>query len=421
MTLPFDADDVAQEAADNPWTMLLQRDDRGAPLTNLTNALTALRAAPAMAGVIAYDEMGRQPMILLPIPGDQKAYPPGERPMTDTDLGVIQEWMQRNGMRRMARETVAHAVEMVAAENAYHPIRDYLASLTWDGIPRLDRWLSYYLGAEPSPYASVVGRLFLISMVARVMRPGCKADYSVVLVGPQGARKSTACAILAGRWFSDSMPDVHSADPVRLSMHLRGKWLIEIAEMSAISKAEAGALKAFITQAEEKFTPKYARIEVTEPRQCVFVGTTNKVVFLRDETGGRRFWPIEVGRIDTDALRHDRDQLFAEAVVAFNAGEVWHPTPEFEAEHIQPHQDARYEADAWEQPITEFVAGHPRLTVLDVATEALSLERGRVGTSEQRRISSVLERLGWTRGKRGRLGQRYWEPPTDAPSSGAGF
>jgi predicted P-loop ATPase len=197
------------------------------------------------------------------------------------------------------------------------------------------------------------------------------------------------------------------------AQHLRGKWLIEVAEMHALSKSETTALKAFITREVEKYRPSYGRKEVVEPRQCVFIGTTNKAQYLKDETGARRFWPVKVavGRpIDTDLLATLRDQLFAEAVHRFRSGERWWPDDAFEREHIQPEQEARFEPDAWEEAISGYLADKKRVTVLEVARLALFIETARLGTADQRRVTAILDRLGWKRGARGDKGGRYWIP-----------
>ena len=223
--------------------------------------------------------------------------------------------------------------------------------------------------------------------------PGCKCDYVLVLEGDQGARKSSACSILAGQWFSDALPDVLRDKDT--SQHLRGKWLIEVAELSSTSRAEAEHLKAFITRQVERFRPSYGRLEVIEPRQCLFVGTTNKDTYLRDETGGRQFWPVKVGPIDLDALRHDRDQLFAEAAHRYRAGEQWWPDEGFERQHIKPEQDDRFEGDPWDETIAVYVATCERVRVTDIARNVLGIEGAKVGTADQRRIASVLKGLGW--------------------------
>jgi predicted P-loop ATPase len=184
--------------------------------------------------------------------------------------------------------------------------------------------------------------------------------------------------------------------------------LIEVAEMSALDKADAAALKAFVTRDTERYRPSYGRKEVIEPRQSVFIGTTNKQAYLRDETGGRRFWPVLVGIIDIEALKRDRDQLFAEAVHRFKAGERWWPDKDFEREHIKPQQDERYESDAWEEKIHGFLTAVSTATIGEVAKKALFIEMPRLGTAEQRRIAAALERLGWIRGARGHGGIRLW-------------
>lgn len=386
------------------WHKYLQTTKDGDTRGNLANAMTALTNAPEWKWRLAYDEMACA-AVLRPVDG----LGAGE-PLEDADVSRVHLWMQRNGLPTMPKDTAHQAVDLRARDRAFHPVRAWLAGLAWDGVPRLDAWLHTYLGAdwrEPRrEYTRRIGRMFLIAMVARVHRPGCKADYMLVLEGPQGARKSTACRILGGEWFSDCLPDLEH-DAVRLAQHLRGKWLIEIGELSAMNRADTNNLKAFITRPQEVFTPKYARREVREPRQCLFVGTTNKEAYLRDETGGRRFWPVKVGEVDTDALERDRAQLFAEAVHAFRAGEAWWPDAEFERQHITPMQEDRFEADAWEEPIAEFLEARSKVTVMEVAKGALSAETAKLGTADQRRITAIMDRLGWKRGERDMHG-RPW-------------
>ncbi len=379
------------------WFTNLITDDRRRALAVLANVMIALRSAPELVEAFRYDEMLRAAMLELPLPVVEGAefseQAPLPRAVRDTDVSQLQEWLQHVGLPKIGKDITHQAVDLRAQERAFHPIRVYLDGLVWDGAARLDKWLTYYLGAEASVYVARIGRLFLIAMVAQILAPGCKADYMLVLEGPQGARKSAACAVLAGEWFSDSLPDVLLDKEV--AQHIRGKWLIEIAELSATSRAEAEALKAFISRPVERFRPSYGRKEVIEPRQCVFIGTTNKATYLRDETGARRFWPVKVGTIDTDALTHDRNQLFAEAVHHFRASEHWWPDAEFEREHIKPEQDDRFEADAWEDPISEFLKSRSRVTVSEVAREALALGTAKIGTADQRRIAAVIVRLGW--------------------------
>jgi predicted P-loop ATPase len=256
--------------------------------------------------------------------------------------------------------------------------------------------------------------MFFIAMVARVFKPGCKADYMLVLEGKQGALKSTACSVLGGEWFSDNLPDVTGGKDV--SQHLPGKWLIEIAEMSAMSKAETAHMKAFVTRTTERYRPSYGRKEVIQPRQCVFIGTTNKSAYLRDETGGRRFWPAKVGNIDIDKLKAERDQLFAEAVVLFEHGVPWHPAADFERQHIHPEQDARYETDAWEEPIKKCLKLHPteKVYVRELLEGPLGIVLAGRSRAVSNRVVAILERLGWTRLKKDSDGNIPWGPPSYA-------
>ena len=182
--------------------------------------------------------------------------------------------------------------------------------------------------------------------------------------------KSTACAILGGQWFSDGLPEISEGKDA--SQHLRGKWLIEVSEMHAMSRVEAAQLKSFVTRTTERYRPVRAQ-GGDRASPVSFIGTTNKVAYLRDETGGRRFWPVKTTIINVDDLARDRDQLFAEAVHLYRGGAQWWPRRAFEQEHIQLEQEARYERDVWEETIKEYLTGKTTVLVGQVAREALGL------------------------------------------------
>jgi len=350
------------------------------PLPTLENALVALRHS--YASQIAFDQMQQKAMLRR----SEAA------PITDDDVTMLQEWMQICGIKHMGMTTVAQAIDKLAKENPYHPILDYLAELRWDGTPRLKKWAVTYLGCDDNEYSQTVAPMFLISMIARIRQPGCKADHMIILEGPQGSYKSTACRIIGGDFFSDYLPDINDKDA---SVHLRGLWLIEIAEMHAFSRAESTALKSFVSRQIEKFRPPYGRYDVEEPRQCVFIGTSNKDQYLRDETGGRRFWPLKCGAIDVDGLARDRDQLLAEAVAWYESGQPWHPSPEFEEEVIAAEQASRYEADDWTKLVADFVTDKSEVTSYAIATQCLEIPRERVNPGVSRRIAAIMRRLGW--------------------------
>jgi predicted P-loop ATPase len=392
-----------------PWLKNTIADERGRILPVVANILVALRAAPELAEAFSYDEMQACTIVDSALPLAEGAEPasddPMPRPLRDIDVTQVQEWLQWQGMPKIGRETTHQAISKRAQERAFNPVRDYLDALVWDGVARLDKWTSYYLGADPSAYNSATGRMALLGAVARIYKPGCKLDYAIVLEGAQGVGKSRACKALGGKYFSDSLHDISQGKDA--AQHLRGKWFVEISELAAIGRAEAEALKAFISRPEERYRPPYGREEVHEPRRCIFIATTNRHAYLKDETGGRRFWPVRVGSIDIPSLEHDRDQLFAEAVHRYRAHEQWWPDEQFEAEHIRPQQEQRFETDAWEDAIATYVQPWSQVRILDIASEALNIGKEKLGTSEQRRIISILTKLGFAPGKKDKYGRPY--------------
>jgi putative DNA primase/helicase len=241
--------------------------------------------------------------------------------------------------------------EMVAEgrRNQYDPLLHYLQSLTWDQTPRMETWLTDYLGTTDTPYARAVGRKFLIGAAARALNAGVKMDTMLVLEGDQGIGKSTALRYLFGdRFFIDHLPDFHSKDSF---MQLQGAWCVEVAELSALSKADVKDVKQFLSRLVDKFRPPYGSATIQVGRRCVFAGTVNpeeESGYLRDPTGARRFWPVSCGEIDLPALLEWKHQLWAEAVAAYKSGEPWYLTDAEEIGAAKAEQEARREIDPWE-------------------------------------------------------------------------
>lgn len=381
------------------------------PLSNVHNAIVALRADQALGAMLCWDEFSCIPKLGWPVgkPMEPYEFP---RDVTDEDYTEVQSYLQRAGLTRLSREATINACHVVARDQPFHPVREWLESLEWDGEKRCSVWLAAMLGCDMSTeqqeqYYTRIGEMFLISMVARIFEPGCKCDHMLVLEGPQGAIKSMACRELATPWFSDTMPDIAS-NAKDASMQLRGTWLQEIPELHAFNRAEATLLKSFISRQVERYRPPWGRSTVTEPRQCVFIGTTNKDAYLKDETGGRRFWPVRVGQIEIARIIAQRAQLFAEAVALYREGRWWWPDAALEP-YIAPEQEARYEGDAWEDAIARFCSDKMRTTTADIATLALGMPLERITPTVQGRIGAVMRRMGWQHRNNG---GRFWQRPS---------
>lgn len=390
---------AAGRDADAEWHVALLR-RRGEVVGCTANIVKILTCDGTWAGVVGYDEFASRTVKLAPLPAIPGANFPSssEGPeWTDADTIYTLVWLTNVYGITPANNLVDDAIEIVARLNSYHPVRSYLRGLAWDGTPRLDCWLSDFMGVPRTDYSSRVARWYLMAMVARVMRPGVKFDYCIVLEGTQGLRKSSALRVLAGEWFSDTELDLTNKDSMSA---IRGKWLHEFSEMGSIARVESMRQKSFLSRQIDEFRPTYGRREIRCPRQLTFSGTTNDWQWNKDPTGGRRFWPVEVvGEIDTDGLSAARDQLFAEAVVAFDAGERYWPTSAEQRDLFDPEQLKREAEDAFVDPIHDWIEGlnRPEFTLSDVLQDALKLDAGRMTRDVMTRVGMLLKKLGCSR------------------------
>jgi putative DNA primase/helicase len=379
------------------WKQYLQCTDSGSIKANVANAIAALTHAPAFAGRIAYDEFAVRVVSTGPLPWKKEPHP-----WTDTEDILLAQHLQLNGIQ-VSRDIAGQAVEAVSRQRPFHPVREYLDALSWDGAPRLNTWLETYLGADASEqganYLSAVGARWFISGVARIYQPGCKADSALILEGPQGRGKSRTIKTLGGQWSTDEVADLGSKDS---SLQIHGVWIIELAELDSMAKSDVSRVKAFMSRAKDRFRPPYGKRLVDLPRQCIFAGTVNHSSYLKDETGGRRSWPVSCGRIDIDAVERDRDQLWAEAVARFRAGEVWWLDQCSLIERAEAEQAARYEGDAWDSLIIEWVdarmaAGSDSVSVPEILETCIEKNKDQWTRADEMRVAKCLRANGWER------------------------
>jgi putative DNA primase/helicase len=303
---------------------------------------------------------------------------------------------------------VSEAVRYVAQLTRVHPVQAYLGALKWDRQPRIDTWLEDYLQASEVPPG--VGRRWLLSAVRRALQPGVKVDTTLILVGQQGAGKSSGMRALMPdpAWFSDTPIDMGSKDAY---LAMQGVWCMEVAELSSMRARDAESIKAFLSAQVDRFRPPYGRNMVELPRGTVFVGTTNEQEFLDDPSGARRFWPVKVGRIDVLAITRDRDQLWAEAAHACSRGEP-HWLTRDESTELADMQEQYQRTDPWAGRVAEWLQGQPEVVLADVLTEGLRLDAAQSHKGAAMRVAGILTRLGWQKRRVRRAGKRrtVWEP-----------
>lgn len=334
----FDGLDDAElpEDYNDEWKAELEYTKSGKLLCNIANIILILENDPALAGHIVHDLFTGMDSAKDGLPWNKNA-----NQWTDTDDANLRVWLEKH-YDITGKEKIADALTAVLTRHSYHPIRDYLSGLTWDGVPRLDRIIIDYMGAEDSELNRAMSRKHFVAAVARVFNPGCKYDYCLIMSGAEGIGKSTLLRVMGGRWFNDSITTLEGKEGME---QLRRAWVVELGELSSIKRSDVEQVKAHLSKQVDIYRAAYARRVLEHPRQCVFCGTTNEALFLKGDTGNRRFWVIPVVaelrkyKDWSEAIRRDRDQLWAEAVHYYKQGEPLYLSEELEAQAKQRQQD----------------------------------------------------------------------------------
>jgi predicted P-loop ATPase len=362
------------------WRQALLRNDEGNARANLANAMVVLRLAPEFQGRVGYDKLRSQAMAMRPLPWDPSITEPRE--WRDNDDTMLAEWLQVEGIN-VVSGIAAEAVQAVSYENSFHPVLAYLEGLSWDGEPRLDEWAISYLGVTDSEYVRAVSSKWMISAVARVFNPGCKADCALVLEGPQGIGKSTVLRNLSTPWFTDEIAAFGTKDASEQTI---GIWIVELSELEAVTRAaDVAHVKAFMSRQRDRFRVSYGRRVQEYPRQCVFAATSNSSTWNRDDTGGRRWWPLTCGVVRAAAILDVRDQLWAEARDRFFAGEAWHIDDPLVAKAAEQEQQNREVEDVWQQEVSDYLRG---------AKERYDDPEAKIGKSRWVSVGEVMLKVG---------------------------
>lgn len=317
--------------------------------------------------------------------------------LKDIDASKIREWLSNKWRIEPSRELVEEAVKLICHKNEFHPVREYLDGLEWDGVPRIETWLRDYLGATgPELYLRAVSRKVLIAMVARVRDPGVKFDHVLILEGMQGKGKSTAVEILAKPWFTDATLDPGNKDSV---VNMRSIWVVEMGELSGMRHSDIEMWKAFAVRKTDRIRVPFGRRAENFPRQCIFVGTTNSREYLKDLTGNRRFWPVRVKQTRFKALTKDRDQLMAEASFWYDLGETLYLSDEENKAAVIEQGDRVFE-DAWVETLRRFFKNPPKdwseeFSLVDLFNDGGPLERQKDDRHSQMRAADTLRTLGF--------------------------
>ncbi len=337
---------------DTKWLSKLEYTETGKLRSTISNFSLIIENEPLLKNKIAFNEFSNRANVIGQLPWRKKG---NLSDWNDTDDSGLREFIEKY-YKISSTAKCADALVLSFEKHTFHPVRDYLESLLWDGENRVETLFIDYLGAEDNSYVRVIAKKILVAAVARIYVPGIKFDNMPVLAGPQGIGKSTIIKKLGKDWFSDSLTTVNGKEAYE---QLQGVWLLEMSEMMATRKADIEATKQFLSKQEDIYRVAYGRRTSRFPRQCVFIGTTNDREFLRDKTGNRRFWPIDVGINEIkksvfSMTDYDIDQIWAEAVALWNSKEPLYLNQEEEKEALK-QQESHSEESAKAGLIEEFL------------------------------------------------------------------
>lgn len=399
------------------WMEKLKLTEKGVMAQTIENAVTVLTHDPQLVGRLAYNDMQHSLVAVQSLPWRRVT---GPCQWTDSDDAALRLYMEQR-YNLTGRDRIFDAVNIVAQRNAFHPVREYLDSCEWDGVPRVETLLVDYLGAEDNPYTRAVTRKTLVAAVARIYRPGCKFDNMLTLRGRQGLGKSALIAKLGGEWFSDTMTAMQGKEAYE---QLQGVWIMEVGELAGMRKAEVEAIKLYLSAQRDRFRPAYGRRTQEFPRQCIFVGTTNETQFLRDNTGNRRFWVVDTPNAPTldfwEDLSPEKVKLiWGEAVQLFKDGESLYLSHDllhlaeqvqatFEEESpraglVREYLDRKlpedwdtkdlYERRAWLETDAEGTVTRGACCTVQIWAEALGGNPEKIDLATSREIRSIMSKL----------------------------
>lgn len=394
--------------AESDWRDYFEKTEKGKNRNTLNNCKLILQNVCGTPNIVGRNDFAAQDFFLVETPWRSRK---GDE-VRDVDIVRIKFYCAERFRIEFSSNTINEALIEIADLNRFHPVRDYLNSLEWDGTPRIDTWLKDYAGATaPEPYLSEVSRKFLVAMVKRVFEPGCKFDQVLILEGLQGSGKSSLARALSEPWFSDATLNIGDKDAI---LTMQSKWLIELGELSALGKADLEILKAFITQTSDRIRAPYGKRVEEFPRQSVFLGTTNLDEYLRDLTGNRRFWPVKVTSPDWEKLREDRDQLFAEAVAFYRLDEPLYLDNEAIVSQATIEQTKRSSGDEWVSIVLDILKGPAfpitQFEMRDVAKRMDQVGAHRLTPTDVQRLTRCFKLIGcesWRESSGGR--RRLWK------------